>query len=156
VSDLATITGKLGRYVKLLASDKDGEVLAAARTIVRTLKTAGADIHVPAEHIEGRNNNNNGTAKLTDAKMRKLYDAGYRDGLHAAETKQQLDEDGFRSAIPTPSAHEMALWCRERDDRLNPREGDFINQMASGTVWRQPTEKQLKWLKSIFLKLGGT
>jgi hypothetical protein len=27
--------------------------------------------------------------------------------------------------------------------------------MASRTVWREPTEKQGKWLKSIFYRLGG-
>jgi len=27
--------------------------------------------------------------------------------------------------------------------------------MASRTVWREPTEKQAKWLRSIFYRLGG-
>jgi hypothetical protein len=41
---------KLGTFIRMLASERDGEVVAAARAIVRTLKAAGADIHVLAEH----------------------------------------------------------------------------------------------------------
>ena len=37
---------KLGTFIRMLASERDGEVVAAARAIVRTLKAAGADIHV--------------------------------------------------------------------------------------------------------------
>ncbi len=35
---------KLGTFIRMLASERDGEVVAAARAIVRTLKAAGADI----------------------------------------------------------------------------------------------------------------
>jgi hypothetical protein len=38
---------KLGTFIRMLASERDGEVVAAA--IVRTLKAAGADIHVLAD-----------------------------------------------------------------------------------------------------------
>ena len=58
---------KLGTFIRMLASERDGEVVAAARAIVRTLKAAGADIHVLAERVETANG-----SKLTDAKMRKL------------------------------------------------------------------------------------
>jgi hypothetical protein len=39
------IAPKLGKLIPLLASDKDGEVLAAARAIGRTLKSAKSDFH---------------------------------------------------------------------------------------------------------------
>ena len=32
---------------------------------------------------------------------------------------------------------------------------EFVNDMAARTVWHQPTERQEKWLKSIFFRLGG-
>jgi len=47
------------------------------------------------------------------------------------------------------------LYCQQRSDRLQSREREFIDHMASLTVWREPTEKQAKWLKSIYYKLGG-
>ena len=46
---------KLGTFIRMLASERDGEVVAAARAIVRTLKAAGADIHVLAERVETAN-----------------------------------------------------------------------------------------------------
>ena len=46
---------KLGTFIRMLASERDGEVVAAARAIVRTLKGAGADIHVLAERVEKAN-----------------------------------------------------------------------------------------------------
>ena len=41
----ATCTTKLAKLVPLLGSDRDGEVLAAARAIGRTLAASGADFH---------------------------------------------------------------------------------------------------------------
>jgi hypothetical protein len=49
----------------------------------------------------------------------------------------------------------MARWCQQRANRLRENERQFINDIASRTVWRAPTERQRKWLESIFLKLGG-
>jgi putative protein kinase ArgK-like GTPase of G3E family len=49
---------KLGTFIRMLASERDGEVVAAARAIVRTLKAAGADIHVLAERVETANGSN--------------------------------------------------------------------------------------------------
>ena len=49
---------KLGTFIRMLASERDGEVVAAARAIVRTLKAAGADIHVLAERVETANGRN--------------------------------------------------------------------------------------------------
>lgn len=44
--------GKLGKLLRLLASDKDGEVVAAARAITRTLRAEGQDIHALADVVE--------------------------------------------------------------------------------------------------------
>jgi hypothetical protein len=49
---LSSIAPRIGRLVRLLASDKDGEVLAAARAIGRTLASAGQDFHALAEAVE--------------------------------------------------------------------------------------------------------
>src|SRR5262249_18988214 len=77
-SNLAPIPGKLGKMIRMLASDRDGDVIAAARAIKRALRSEG-QIHVLAEGIEQPN----GVAH-TEAEMRKLYDASYDAGLGAA------------------------------------------------------------------------
>ena len=42
---------KLAKLLRLLCSDKDGEVLAAASAIKRTLATEGSDIHALADAL---------------------------------------------------------------------------------------------------------
>ena len=125
---------KLGTFIRMLASERDGEVVAAARAIVRTLKGAGADIHVLAERVEKANG-----SELTEAEMRKLYDAGYDAGVRAAEAKQHGPGD-FYNVDGTPAWHEIARFCQRSRDRLREKEREFINDMASRTVWREPTE----------------
>jgi predicted nuclease of predicted toxin-antitoxin system len=44
-SSLAQLTPKLGKLLPLLGSDRDGEVVAAARAIDRALRSAGCDWH---------------------------------------------------------------------------------------------------------------
>jgi hypothetical protein len=45
MSNLATLTPRLGKLIPLLGSDRDGEVIGAARAIDRLLKSAGRDWH---------------------------------------------------------------------------------------------------------------
>ena len=63
-------TQKLEKLVRLLSSDKDHEVLAAARAITRTLSGAGSDTHELAERIKG----------VSEADMQRIYDAGVQEG----------------------------------------------------------------------------
>jgi len=145
---LAPIVGKLAACIRMLSSDKDGDVITAARGLVRMLERAGTDIHAFAERIAKPNGG------LTDAEMRKLYDAGYEAGVRAVENKQHGSGD-FHNVDGLPSWNEIALFCQQNNDRLRPTERQFIDDIASRTVWREPTEKQAKWLRSIFYRLGG-
>jgi hypothetical protein len=86
--------------------------------------------------------------------MKRIYSAGYEAGVRAVENKFHGDED-FRDTTGTPSWHDMAKWCQRRASRLGSREREFIDQMAERTVWRDPTERQGKWLKGIWHRLGG-
>jgi hypothetical protein len=121
--------------------------VAAARALIRTLRSAGADIHVLAERIAQ-------PAGLTDAEMQKIFDAGYDAGLHAAEAKFHGDDD-FRDIDGMPPWDKIARWCQHHSDRLRANEQTFVNDMAARAVWRSLTPKQEKWLRSIFLRLGG-
>ena len=60
---------KLGTFIRLLASERDGEVIAAARAIKRVLKSAGRDIHVLASHTEKMNG---GGGALSEVEMKKI------------------------------------------------------------------------------------
>ena len=146
---LAPISYKLRAIVKMLSSDRDGEVIGTARALNRLLKAHGSDIHALADRV-GQTN-----GKISEAEMRVLYDAGFKAGMRAAEDKLHGDED-FHNIDGSPPWHAMATFCH-RSDRLNARERDFINSVAARTVYREPTEKQAKWLKAIFFRIraGG-
>jgi hypothetical protein len=146
---LAPIVNKLAACIRMLSSDKDGDVVNAAHGIVRMLKSAGVDIHVLADRVEKPNG-----GALTDGEMRKLYDAGYDAGLRAAENKMHGNSD-FRDIDGFPAWEEIARYCQRNNRRLRANEQEFVDDMAAQTVWREPTEKQAKWLKSIFFRLGG-
>jgi hypothetical protein len=51
-ADLAAVAPRIAQLIRLLASDKDGEVVATARALARTLKSVGADFHSLADAIE--------------------------------------------------------------------------------------------------------
>jgi hypothetical protein len=146
---LAPIAGKIASLVRMLSSNQEGEVISAVRALLRTLKSAGADIHALADRIEKPNG---GT--LTDGEMRKLYDAGYRDGERDAENRMHGNSD-FHDIDGFPAWDEIARHCQRNSRRLRPNEQEFVNDMASRTIWREPSPKQAKWLRSIFLRLGG-
>jgi hypothetical protein len=43
---------KIGKFIRLLASDQPGEIVAATLALRRTLNASGLDLHWLAEHIE--------------------------------------------------------------------------------------------------------
>ena len=52
---LAPIAPRLANLIRMLASDKDGEVLAAVAALKRTLAGSGADLHTLAARVESAN-----------------------------------------------------------------------------------------------------
>jgi hypothetical protein len=131
-------TQKLEKLVRLLSSDKDHEVLAAARAITRTLSAAHSDIHELAARVKG----------VSEADMQRIFDAGVQEGKDAAAAA------GFKST-EGPSYYEMATYCVEHDDgRLTPKERGFVEDMTRWCARREPTEKQAKWLHVLWVRLG--
>ena len=147
-SSLTPIAGKLANLVRL-SSDRDREVIAAACALTRTLKNAGTDIHALADQIEKPSN-----GRLSQADMKRLYDEGYSDGLRAAENNRYGPSD-FHNTDGTPDWNKIALFCQRQNHRRRKNERNFIDDKASRTVWHEPTERQAKWLRSIFHKVGG-
>jgi hypothetical protein len=150
MTDLTSIAGRLAKYIRLLASDKDGEVVASARAMQRTLLGIGADLHCLADRVE----NSNG-GKLSEAEMRKIYNAGVQEGIKFATRRpasgfNDVTVDGF------PSARDMAMHCYRNKEKLkNEWEIEFVTNMASWTRTRPLSEKQQAHLEKIYIKLGG-
>jgi hypothetical protein len=50
---------------------------------------------------------------------------------------------------------QMAAHCRRCTDQLREYEQGFIRNVSSKIVWRQPNEREAKWLRRIVLRTGG-
>jgi hypothetical protein len=140
-SNFAAIAPRLGPLIRLLSSDQDGEVVAAGRAIVRTLKTADFDIHTLAGLVET-------PAEPIDERLQEAFDAGLRAGIAIGERRSS--ERRSSPAVPYSS---MAIFCQRRARRLSVKEANFIGQMAR--IRGAPSSKQARWLADIYERLRG-
>lgn len=148
---------RLGDVMCRLASTSDGEIIATVLALQRLLEAHGVDIHVLVDHLE------NGGGGLSDAIKEKVcaeveqaFNEGYAEGVKAAEAKQ-YGTGAFRNTDGTLEWSEVALFVQRQKHRLPARHHEFIDDMASRTVYgREPTPKQHQYLHSLFYKLGGT
>jgi hypothetical protein len=135
------VNDKIGKLIKMLSSSVDAEVVAAARALVRTLQAEGSDIHDLAERVEGR--------KLSQAEMQIIYDKAFADGKNAAAAAGE-----FRP-VDVPTFYAMACEIQHKaNGRLAPKEAEFIDDMMRWCARREPTEKQAKWLHSLYCRTG--
>jgi hypothetical protein len=135
-------TEKLRKLLLLmLSSDQDGEALNAARALRRRLEADSMDIHEFADLLEGR--------KLSEDEMKRIYERAFEEGKNSAAV-----EVGF-SPAGLPSFYEMACEIQHKaNGRLSPKEEGFIEDMVRWCARREPSEKQAKWLHSIYCKIG--
>jgi len=144
-ADKKTLEQKIAMVIRLLASDKDGEILAAAAALKRTLASAGTDLNGLAHGIENLGKG------VSNEEWKKIWDMAVQhteNRLHGA--------DDFIDSSGKPTWQSVALYCQRNKQRLAPKHHDFIDKVASQTVYdREPTERMHKYLFSLFLQLGG-
>ena len=148
------LAAKLGKPIRLLASDSRGEAIAALCAIARLLEAYGQSFHELADHVE--------TGGLTEEAKQKIGAAikqarieGYAEGVKAAESKQH-GTGAFRNTDGALEWTEVALYCQRQKHRLLEKHHEFVDDMAARTVWgREPTPRQHQYLHSLFFKLGG-
>jgi hypothetical protein len=132
------VAAKIGKMIRLLASDIDGEVLSAVAALQRALAGAGADLHELAAMIEN----------YTEVDLDGAYDLGYEVGRAA-------------QATPSPAAAKpvdwraMALYCAGRLDKVAPKHRPFVITMKNLPAWKRPTSKQQKYIRDLYLQAGG-
>jgi hypothetical protein len=142
------IAAKLGRSVRMLSSDKDGDILAAAHAIQRLLASCGADIHALAAQIENGGMSEKYREEVR-AQIKKAHEVGYEKGVRAAEARFRPDGKLEFS--------EVALRMERQINRLPPDKHEFIHKMAFYARQElEPTPKQGKFLFDLFVQyLGG-
>jgi hypothetical protein len=142
---LASLADKIRPLIRLLSSDQDGEVVAAARALNRTLKRARLDIHVLADSV--------GNGKLSEVEMRKLYDAGFEAGKRAAENANNGQMFRNVNLDDEPSWHDIATECATNRWLYGTHEKAFLDKMVRRTVHGgEPSEKEANWLRKIYAR----
>jgi hypothetical protein len=150
------LAAKLGKPIRMLMADSQGEAFAALCAIARLLQAHGCTFHDLADHVE------NGGGGLSEDNKRKIQNEiesaraiGYAEGVKAAEAKQH-GTGAFRNTDGALEWTEVALYLQRQKQRLSSRQREFVDDMASRTVYgREPTPKQHQWLHGLFYKLGG-
>ena len=151
MTDLVSIAPKLANLIRRLSSDQDGEVVATARALNRTLQSIGADIHDIADRIE-----HSGNGALVEAELKEVYDAGIKEGVRREKAHNQASGVPQGAAVQFPSARDMAMHCyRNLAELRSEWEQEFITNMASWTRTRPLSSKQQAHLEKIYIKLRG-
>jgi len=141
------VARQLGKFIRLMASDIRGEAENASAAFLRLCQSENLFSHL-AELLERRG-------------VRELYSqAEVEEALNIERQLAQAEVIGesaeFFDAYGEPLWHAIALFCQRNTDRLT-RDWDkkFVDDLVGYTAMRDPTPKQIPFLLSIFLKLGG-
>jgi len=150
MTDLTPIAKDLAKLIRVLSSDKDGEVVAAWRGVIRKLLTIGADIHDLADRIE------RSVGEISEQEMEKIYQAGISEGRRLEKQARAVAVRG-NGPVEFPSARDMAMFCYQNKAKLRSDwENEFVVNMAGWTRTIRPlSPKQQQHLEKIFIKLGG-
>jgi hypothetical protein len=146
---------KIGKPIRLLASNSQGEAFASLCAIARLLESHGYTFHTLADHVENGGGLSEDDKKKIRSEIENARAIGYAEGVKAAEAKQH-GTGAFRNTDGALEWTEVALYCQREKQRLPSKHHEFIDDMASRTVYvREPTPKQHQYLHSLFFKLGG-
>jgi len=145
---------KIACALRLFDSDKPGDIVAAVYGLKRLLQSLGTDWDGLARGFE-KILNCNGSGAITQAEMNAAISDAYAAGVQDAENRFHGAND-FHSTDGKPAWEAVALFLQRNKHRLDVKHHEFIDDMASRTAWgRELTERQHKYLHSLFFKLGG-
>ena len=140
-----TLEQRIADCIRMMSASEDGVVIAAVAALKRVLASAGTDIHGLAHGVENLGKG------ISNEERKKIWDTAVQhteNRLHGA--------DEFIDSSGKPTWQSVALYCQRNKQRLAPKHHEFIDKVASQTVYdREPTEPMHKYLFSLFLQLGG-
>jgi hypothetical protein len=143
----AEVTARIGKAIRRLSSDSDGEIIASLYAILRLLESCGGDVHALAAQVE-----NGGMSEKyreeVGAQIKKAHEVGYEKGVKAAEARFRPDGKLEFS--------EVALCMERQINRLPPDKHEFIHKMALYARQElEPTARQGKFLFDLVQYLEG-
>jgi hypothetical protein len=147
------VAKRIATLFRMLSSDFEGEVLNAVAAMKRLFAAEGLAFNDIATVIESCNGEIE-ELKYSDSDAEIIFARGVEKG-RAEQVRVQERPPEFYDADGHPRWNAIALFCQKNHQRLRPAEQGFVDDMAGNTLWREPSEKQARWLLSIFLRLGG-
>ncbi len=142
-----TVT-KLGKLIPRLASDHDGEVVATARAIVRSLGSAGADLHDVVSALSKP------PVERVVFKDRVVYRDRPVEKPTPTPAPEPKQEPEFDTSIKWKEMVEYAERLLNIDLYvLNAKEAQFVRHMMNSAQRRKSkfrmTVRQAEWFRSI-------
>ena len=143
---------RIADLVRLLGSESEGEVLNVHGALKRLLASRSVGFTDLGNAIEKL-----ATGGLEAAEMQRLFDAGYQKGLEDSMRRQAEEQAIYGQRLDGSTDWEsIATFCQREKTRLDPKHHQFVDDMAARMAWsREPTEKQGKYLLSLFRQIGG-
>ena len=147
------VAKRIATLFRMLSSGFEGEVLNAVAAMKRLFAAEGLAFNDIATVIESCNGEIE-ERKYSDSDAEIIFARGVEKGC-ADQARVQEGPPEFYDADGRPRWNAIALFCQKNHQRLRLAEQGFVDDMAGNTLWREPSEKQARWLLSIFLRLGG-
>jgi hypothetical protein len=149
------VAKRIAKLFRLLASDFDGETLAAARRMKQLLAIEGLSFNDIATVIENCNGEIE-EKKYSDTDAEIIFTKGVEKG-RAEEARKREAPPEFYDADGQPRWYEIAMYCQQNSTQLrNEWERNFANDIPGRIIkFGKPTEKMIPHLLAIFVKLGG-
>jgi hypothetical protein len=127
MTTFANIAPTTAKLLRLLGSDKPGEIIASVHALRRVLGSVNLDLHDLATMVEG-------AARREIPRVEMTADNPF-SRMHKASTRRDV-------------ARAMLRRCGECSDLLSAKEIAFIRTL---TTWRgEPSARQLAWLSSLY------
>jgi hypothetical protein len=148
------VVEKLCKIFSVMSSPNDGDKVVAVNAFNNALERNGVDYHVLVARMKkpwlSDSAKEQFKSQLANARV-----AGRSETLREVEAKQYGIDD-FRNADGSPDWRAIALYVQREKLRLPDRHHEFVDDMAARVPFsRELSPKQLQYLESLFLKLGG-
>lgn len=142
---------RIANLVRRLGTDFEGEAVATWTILKRLLASRNVTFTDLGDAVEKL-----ATGGLEVEAMSRIFNAGHAQGVKEAERKHAEAQAVF-GLNPDGSTdwEAIALHCQRQKHLIEAKHHEFVDDMASRLTWREPTEKQGKYLLSIFRQIGG-
>jgi hypothetical protein len=128
--ELATAT-KLGKLLRMLGSNQQGEALNTVEAIKRTLQNVGSDLNEFADRLS---NDHDPNLKFSDADMQVVYNEAYNDGFDAGKIAGRKENQGFHNVGNGSDWHSMVIECRDHRRLRGSREREFLDGLLTSAA----------------------